>query len=121
MTIFQQIALYVWRWLTPQVEAALDPEYKARLDKVKADTAAIEKAEADAVEKQKQSDKFLVASAAIYAASEARRAQLAGQIAENQKQETLDEIKLQESKDRLVKIDTAIDALPNSDAIRGGV
>lgn len=67
MTIFQQIALAIWRWLTPKVEGALDPEYKRRLDKVKLDTLKVEAAE-------KESERLNAISQQRYQASAAERA-----------------------------------------------
>lgn len=121
MNIVQQIALAIWRWLTPQIEGILDPEYKAKLEKLRADEAAWEQKISEAEDANK-------ASQAAYQTSLAERNDLNRRLADSERIE--EELKAEEEavkkriEDRheaLAKLNQAVLDRSDDDAFAGGV
>lgn len=91
------------RWILSWLEQRLDPQLQSRVQALNEKIAAAEKAEAAAVESQRQSELAL-------AASDSRRQQLAAQLDASRQLESKDEELLAESVERRKQIATELEA-----------
>ena len=119
--MIEQIVRWAARSLAVILEKFGDPQLQAKLDSFNARVA-----EAEALEKK--ADELSRQSAIAYAASEAYRRELEGQLAQSRHQEDLLEEELKESGVRRAQIQheiaaakDAIDRMSDHDAIRGDV